>query len=39
MENYLDIMKQNLGITETMEAVQLMEDMIIGFTAVERQPG
>ncbi|MDZ5784098.1 hypothetical protein [Marinococcus luteus] len=53
MENYLDVMKQNLGITETMlegliyvqkqlskrsypEAVQLMEDIILSFTAVER---
>lgn len=53
MENYLEVMKQNLNVIETMveglihtqkqlseknypEAVQLMEDMIIGFTAVER---
>lgn len=53
MENYLEVMKQNLNVIETMvegsthvqkqlsernypEAVQLMEDVIIGFTAVER---
>ncbi|WP_022793401.1 hypothetical protein [Marinococcus halotolerans] len=53
MENYLNVMKQNLNVIDTMmkglahvqkqlstrnypEAVQLMEDMIIGFTAVER---
>lgn len=52
MENYLNTMKQNLNVIDTMleglahvqkqlnerkypEAVQLMEDMILGFTAVE----
>ena len=53
MENYLNVMKQNLSVIDTMmeglvhvqkqlnernypEAVQLMEDMVIGFTASER---